>query len=369
MYYRGFKYNLGEIINDKLILTQYYVKKEKQKKKFYKYKCIKCGFVGEKSEYDLSKGCPICNSNRYIHSNINSIKVTDPQVYELIIDDDACNYSRGSSHKVNWKCPNCGNINHTQIKHLTKDSLPCKYCSDGVSFPEKILNSVMVQISKTYENQKIFSWSQYKKYDVYDAGIFIEIHGQQHYLKSFETCGGRTLCEEQINDSVKMKLAKENDLNYIDYITIDARFSDFDFIKRNILKSNLSNYYDLSIIDWGSVKNNVGKSLTAEAGKLHNSGYDSMQISILLNVSRGTAIKYLHTATSLGICNYNPKELTSNKKRIICTNTGDVFKSATEASKWLGIKTPCGILRCCNGELKTSGTHPITGERLTWKLA
>lgn len=369
MYHKGFKYGSGEIINDKLILECYYVKKEQNKKKFYKYKCVKCGFVGEKSEYDLVKGCPICNSNRYIHSDINSIKITNPLVYDLIVDEDACNYSRGSSRKVNWKCPNCGKINYTQIKHLTKDTLPCKYCGDGISYPEKILNNVMSQISKSYESQKVFNWSQNRKFDVYDKGIFIEINGQQHYLKSFETCGGRTVNEEQNNDNFKLELAKKCDRNYLDYIIIDARFSDFNFIKRNIIKSNLKKYYDLNIINWDLIKNNVGKSMVVEAGKLHNFGYDSKQISNHLKISRGTAIRYLHMATDLGICNYVPMESIGNKKKILCINTGVIFPSATDAAKWVGIKNPCGILRCCKGELKTSGTHPETSEKLVWKLA
>lgn len=51
-------------------------------------------------------------------------------------------------------------------------------------------------------------------------------------------------------------------------------------------------------------------------------------------------------------------------KKVICVNTGEIFNSVKEATEKYKASD---ISRCCNGKLKTSGKHPITGERLVWK--
>ena len=55
-----------------------------------------------------------------------------------------------------------------------------------------------------------------------------------------------------------------------------------------------------------------------------------------------------------------------NCKKVICLNTGEVFSSTREAQEKTGIDHG-GISRCCRKIYKTSGVHPITGEKLRWK--
>ena len=57
-----------------------------------------------------------------------------------------------------------------------------------------------------------------------------------------------------------------------------------------------------------------------------------------------------------------------NKKQIVCVNTGQVFESITEATRWTGQKSKRRIqLSCQDKERKiTSGVHPETGEKLKW---
>ena len=53
-------------------------------------------------------------------------------------------------------------------------------------------------------------------------------------------------------------------------------------------------------------------------------------------------------------------------KRVRCITTDEIFGSVVEAAvKYNGDKT--GIAKCCRGKLKTSGKHPITGEKLIWE--
>ena len=54
-----------------------------------------------------------------------------------------------------------------------------------------------------------------------------------------------------------------------------------------------------------------------------------------------------------------------NAKAVICLNTLEIFDSGIDAQNWCNISNKA-ILKCCRGNSKTSGKHPITGEKLHW---
>lgn len=54
-------------------------------------------------------------------------------------------------------------------------------------------------------------------------------------------------------------------------------------------------------------------------------------------------------------------------KAVICINTGQEFPTAKSAAEWIGQKDGSHIGKCCRGQLKTCGKHPISGEPLQWK--
>ena len=371
---KDFKYSIGDIVFNFEILDKFLEQTNTGVLKRYKYKCLKCGHVGEKREHDISlKGCPVCNGS-FVDANINGIKITHPNVFSMIIDNDAQNYSYGSAHKVHWKCPLCNGINYSAINHLTSSKpVSCQYCGDGFSYPEKILYSALSYVSNTFEKHKKFSWSNGKIYDAFDNGIFIEIHGSQHYIKSFERCGGKTLNEEIENDIDKKTIASIECEKFIDYITIKAYPEDFETIKNNILNSNLRYYYNLSEIDWESVKNNAKGSLVCEVSNYYNKGYPISEIASIVGIDYSTVIKYLHRSSDIGLSNYDPVKnvLNAVSKRVKCINTNEIFESYTKAAKWCGLKSVSGISKCANGikPYKTAGYHPVTGERLMWELA
>lgn len=53
----------------------------------------------------------------------------------------------------------------------------------------------------------------------------------------------------------------------------------------------------------------------------------------------------------------------------ICIETGDFFETLKDAAKWCGLKTHTNISNVCRGLRKHAGTHPVTGEKLSWKYA
>jgi len=71
----------------------------------------------------------------------------------------------------------------------------------------------------------------------------------KYYKKSFETIGGRAVEEEIENDRIKKELDINNGIKEENYIVIDCRCSDVDFINNNKLNS----LFDLSKIDWNEV--------------------------------------------------------------------------------------------------------------------
>ena len=56
----------------------------------------------------------------------------------------------------------------------------------------------------------------------------------------------------------------------------------------------------------------------------------------------------------------------SRSRKVQCINTDRIFDTITEAANWS--ETHAGnIIAQIKGKQKTSGKHPITGERLTWR--
>lgn len=53
---------------------------------------------------------------------------------------------------------------------------------------------------------------------------------------------------------------------------------------------------------------------------------------------------------------------------VICINTNQEFNSAKEAALWCGLKDASNINRCCSGQRASAGKHPVTKEKLKWKL-
>lgn len=54
-------------------------------------------------------------------------------------------------------------------------------------------------------------------------------------------------------------------------------------------------------------------------------------------------------------------------KKIRCIDTGEVFNSLKEGAEWAGLKKSTTITAQIKGQRKHAGTHPVTGEKLTWE--
>ena len=376
-YVKDFRYKIGETIKDILIIDREYKIINDKKFKFYKYKCLKCGNEDWTNEYNLScNAC--CMPPKKIVLGINTIWDKARWMCDLgISEEDAKKYTPQSNQKIEVICPHCGNKKKCRISGVHNDkSIGC-ICSDGISYPEKFIYSVLKQLNLNFETQYSPKWIEGKRYDFYllDYNCIIEVHGEQHYNYFGR---GRSLEEEQENDKYKMELALNNGIE--NYIIIDCRKSELEWVKNNIFNSELNNMLDLSNINWLECEEfalgNLIKEVCNYWNKHRNVDNEDITTSDLtkyFKLSGVTIRKYLKYGTELGWCKYNTKEEARRNGKLNSKHRckpvsqfleGEFIKtypSARIAEKQTGINH-VSIGNCCRGEQKTAGGF-------VWKFA
>ncbi|MFJ3387757.1 zinc-ribbon domain-containing protein [Lysinibacillus sp. NPDC086135] len=279
--------------NDELGIDIYRVTKGQGIKAWWK---CKIGHEWDASIINRSNGskCPYC-SNKKVSIRYNDMWTTNPELASLLANpEDGFKYMQGSKKKVDWKCSECGEIiKNKTISDINIYGLSCPRCSDGISYPEKIMYHLLKEFDLEFCCQKTFGWSKNKRYDfylpVYNA--IIEMHGGQHSGNGFEELGGRIFEEEIKNDKLKEKLAKNNGIKR--YIVIDAKISDFKYIKNNILNSDLTKLCEFNDVNWSNIKLNINKSFKVKIVQLFKDGYSKSEISEMLNLHISTIYRAL----------------------------------------------------------------------------
>lgn len=276
------------------------------------------------------------------------------------------------------KCLECNNEYERSESHLAdkERGVKCPICSDGISYGEKFFADVLKQLKLKFKTQLSnldFNWCGKRRYDFYfnynGEDYITEIHGIQHYIQSDR---GRTLKEEQENDKLKKQIALENGIKEENYIVIDCRKSEMEWIKDNIYKSKLNKIFDLSKVDWLEAEEFTFNSKLIQVCKLYQSNqYNIVRtISEEVNLSMSTVRNYLNKGKKLGLCDYDSKEIIRlnanhrNKKRtkrvLVFNGNGDELGSYESATKIeeiseqkFGVKLSQGkISLVCNGKRK-----------------
>lgn len=360
-------YNIGDKVCDNkrnLIITDKKVFGEKYKTRtHYKYTCNNCGYdcgVGYRygkqidelwiPNYQLNRGdgCSCCRGIT-VSSNINSISKLRPELIKYFSNkNDADKYSVSSNEKVNFTCPECNSYSKKMtIYDFIRNGFNCPKCSDKLSIGEKIIYLLLSNLQMDFIKEYIFDNSNYR-YDFYipSFSTIIEVHGGQHYKGSFQTYkGGKTLKEEQENDKTKYEFALQNGIEK--YIVIDARKSDFDYIKQSII-TELTSVFNLSNIDWFKLKQDVfDKNVVKDVSTYweNNPTITFDEIGERFHFSKDTIRKYLSIGESLGWCSsstsiknshyYNPYkyDAPNNTTPIKCMDNNTYFKGSCLCSK------------------------------------
>lgn len=285
--------------------------------KWYQYKCNICGYDNSMDDSWINEqclkrgqGCSCCAGTKII-KGINDISTTEPWMVKYFVNiDDAYTHTSTSNQAFLMKCPICGKIKYQTPWRLLKQGFACSVCSDGISYPEKMLTKILDQLKVRYKrqlNKKDFLWCENYKYDfyLYDYDMIIETHGMQHYILRKNSKFG-TLEEIQKNDKEKENLAKLNNISY--YIILDCRYSTIDYIMSSINNSILSTILDLSKINFIELNKYLNKSLMVEVCLAYKNQYPDVSTLTLESdfcVDRATITRYLKDGNKIGLCNYN----------------------------------------------------------------
>lgn len=368
----GYKWNNCEVIDREFRQEEQKPDKRgrvyKENRKWYKYKCNKCPYEGWIIEGSLKKGvgCACC-ANQIAVLGINTIWDTDRWMCDLgVSEEDAKRYTCGSKQKIEVTCPECNNKKKITIKTIkNRKTIGCT-CGDGYSYPEKLISSMLMQLNIEFESQFSPKWISPKRYDIFVSkyNMIIEVHGGQHYK---ETNIGRSLLEEQENDKIKEQLAVVNGIT--NYIVLDCRYSELDYIRNSVLNSELSKLFDLSQVDWLKCEEFALKNIVREVCEYWSNKEDWESVSDLMkifNIDRTLTIKYLKKGMKLGWCNYDEekeylkgvRKKNKNGRQVEMFKDGEslgIFESATELSRksegLFGVKLLKGnISAVCNGE-------------------
>lgn len=346
-YKPNYVYNVGDVVNNLLILEQSRIKRKTQQGtgityiKGYKCRCLKDGYEFLITETDIKKnhGCPVC-TNRKCIKGINDIGTTDKHLLQYFVNiEDAYNYTRYSMKKVWVKCPYCGHKKLMQISELTKCCyVTCDKCSDGISYPNKFAHELFEQLSSQYLKYEIEyspDWVERYRYDNYikllnNNEIIVEMDGRQHNQPNdiYDTS----------SDEIKDKLAMDHG---IIVIRIDCSYSQickrFDVIKNNVIKA-LTPYFNLSQVDWDKCnKAGISSEIINVINYYQNHPYLGLpEISKHFCVSMETMYNYMYVGEELGLCKYvrnDPKRIKNSKPVAMYSKDMEfigIFKSAKE---------------------------------------
>lgn len=352
-----YKYTVGDIVEVSTgsvrILKQIKIMEGKYNKRWYTYECLNCSNIDNIRETDLynNVGCNVCcSAPRKVLKGYNDIGTTNPDlaIYFKNIEDTYINTSK-SHHKVMLVCPNCGYEKQSRINTLYYSGFCCSKCSDGKSYGEKFIFNLLIELNINFEIEKYFKWSNplnklknRKIYDFYfnyiNEDYIIEVHGIQHYLERGWGKNSRSLKDEQENDRLKKELAISNGIKEDNYIIIDCRESETEFIKQNIINGKINKLFELSTIDWNKVSRLANKNKIKEICDMWNIHKNVSTISKIAKLNKATIRTYLKKGNNLKWCDYDGKEAqrkSINPKKISMEVFKDevsigVFKSILE---------------------------------------
>lgn len=278
------------------------------------YKCKVCETMKHISKADFKKYTTVCDNGCHGASlqpskvviGVDDVATTNPQLIKYFVnEEDTKKHRTHSNKKVELKCPNCNHKKFMTVDKLVSRGFSCPVCSDGFSYPEKLMSSLLLTLKVDYKAQFSFDGGLHK-YDFYlpKFNTIIETHGRQHYEHSRRK-GERvkTLEEEQENDRLKMKNALYEGIDK--YIIIDCSESTLSYIKENIIKSELSDILNLNEVDWVEVGKRCETSLVFEVINYYNEYKCSpTKIASHFNLAKNTIRNYIARGEELGLCKY-----------------------------------------------------------------
>jgi len=384
----NFQYEMNQHIKDKkrdLIITNREYRKNKQNEKWYKYTCNICGWDnGWIKESNLKKGngCACC-AGKTVVKGINDIATTHPEIITYLVDkNDAYNHTIGDNELILCNCLECGLIKETKIYDIVRNGFSCPRCSDGISYPEKFIFSFLEQLKINFITQlskNNFDWCEKYYYDFYftynNEQFIIETHGLQHYENKFTFYGQKnTFNKQKIIDKSKKEIAmKKGGIKEENYIVLDCRKSEMNYIINSIKNSKLNKLFDIRKVDFSLCNKYAMESKSIKVCRYYeeHKPISIKELAEIFKCSTHTIKNYLYKGTGSGLIKYN-----SNKQKIeqivitgykngkqvevfdLQGNSLGIFNSCSDLARQsinlFGVQfDPLKIAAVCRGEQKT----------------
>lgn len=338
-----FKYDIGlNIKNNKndYVITGIFMKKDQySNRKYYNIHCNKCGWDGYISETSIDNNCQCgCCSKEIIVTGINDIATTDSWAIDYFVyKSDVNKYHNSSDVCTDLQCPFCGqrykNVNiRTFFKNIYHLNCPCNKAY--ASYPERFVFNLLKMLNTNnvipQATKKILYWANNYRYDFYipDKFCIIETHGIQHYQDSFSKVGGKTCQQEYDNDIAKEYLAKQN--NIINYIILDCRISNMNWIKQSIMNSSLPTLFCFSEndIDWKECDKKSRSELLVDVCNEYMNNITSTKASLAkqFGIKPDTVRRYLIQGKKLSICNFDANSIREKLSNNIINSVIFIYK-------------------------------------------
>ena len=324
---KEFKIEIGTCFKDDkrditIIDRKYKLDNQQTKRKLYKYKCNKCPNEDWIEESNLlhGHGCNVCCTySQKVLKDYNDLATTHPELIKYLANkEDAFNCTRGSTSKIKVKCPDCNTVREISINKLASRGFYCTKCSDGISYPNKFIYNILEQLNVDFEREYHPDWASGRFYDIYipSINLIIEMDGALGHGKYNKLSKMSSEESKEIDDWKD----KQAELHNLKVIRIDCNYDDvsnrFQFIKNNIINSELSNLFDLSIIDWQKANmfstDTLIKDICAEINK--NNVIDRDYLTNKFKISKTALTNYIKIGNELGWCNHNFKIKYGSKK-------------------------------------------------------
>lgn len=271
------------------------------------------GHIWPSTPHDVLNGygCPFCAGNAVLRG-YNDLWTTDPDLAQMLKNPNVgYEIGRGSHRCVDWICPDCGLPKSVSPKQVCIYGLACPRCSDGISYPNRFIISLLSQLSMdTFTSEWSPAWIGRCRYDAY----FV-LNGQEYVVEMDGGIGHGELdirTNEPDTDGLARDMLKDEQarLHNIIVIRIDCKYEKtsiynrFQYIKQSVLSSPLSEIFDLSHVDWELCNKDATKSLHMIAAHEYDSGKSIQEIADELHVHYSTIYNWLKRLAKENLCSY-----------------------------------------------------------------
>lgn len=349
--------------------------------------CNDCGMPKTILPYNINRaesGCAECIRISLIRPIVGETSLWDtrPDVASLLTNpNDGYLYKENSHQQTMFTCPICGKQKPYIISTVSIYGFSCDECSDGISYPNKFMRSVFNQLNIDFIPEFNEEWLGKYKYDFYfeldNQKYCVEADGGMGHGYGTHCKSTKTLDELKGIDDYKDVLAAQHDIKVI---RIDCNYCNNDrcsYIFNNILNSELTTLFDLSVVDALECDRYAITSLFKAVCDLWNNGtHNIYDIAKEVNLHPTSITSYLKRSAKLGMTDYDHDEykkqaiISSRRKSadknsfvLLCVETQEIFKSVNAANAYYH----CYVSNYLNGKSSYAGKLS-DGTKLHWKV-